>query len=196
MRTFCSYINKLSVSLKTTPTDKMNQNMEAKSELKYIFANVNEWLKFAEAKHGGLVVLNAGLVVGILSSYSNIQNFTNKTTLLIGMICFGISVFISIISQFPVTQNLFYNKKDIANPNLYFFGNLSCLDNNSFIAEYQRTDIEFKPTKFDTDLINQILVNARITQSKFTLFKIASYITAFGSGLIGLTTIIKVIWHF
>jgi hypothetical protein len=174
----------------------MNQNMEAKSELKYIFANVNEWLKFAEAKHGGLVVLNAGLVVGILSSYSNIQNFTNKTTLLIGMICFGISVFISIISQFPVTQNLFYNKKDIAKPNLYFFGNLSCLDNNSFIAEYQRTDIEFKPTKFDTDLINQILVNSRITQSKFTLFKIASYITAFGSGLIGLTTIIKVIWHF
>jgi hypothetical protein len=25
--------------------------MEAKFELKYIFANINEWLKFAEAKH-------------------------------------------------------------------------------------------------------------------------------------------------
>lgn len=170
--------------------------MEAKSELKYIFANINEWLKFAEAKHGGLVVLNAGLVVGILSSYTNIQNFTDKTTLLIGIICFGISVFISLISQFPVTQNLFYNKKDIADPNLYFFGHLSHLDNNSFVSEYQKNDTDFKPTKFDNDLINQILVNARITQSKFSFFKFASYITAFGSGLIGLTTIIKVIWHF
>lgn len=170
--------------------------MEVKSELKYIFANINEWLKFAEAKHGGLIVLNAGLVVGILSSYSNIQNFTNKSTLLIGMICFGFSVFISIISQFPVTQNLFYNKKDIQNPNFYFFGHLSHLDNNSFISEYQKIDKEFKPSKFDNDLINQILVNARITQSKFSLFKYASYTTAFGSGLIGLTTIIKVIWHF
>ncbi len=170
--------------------------MEAKSELKYIFANINEWLKFAEAKHGGLVVLNAGLVVGILSSYSNIQNFTNKTTLLVGMICFGISVFISIISQFPVTQNLFYNKKDIQNPNFYFFGHLSHLDSNSFISEYQKIDTDFEPNKFDNDLINQILVNSRIANSKFNLFKIASYITAFGSGLIGLTTIIKVIWHF
>lgn len=170
--------------------------MEAKSELKYIFSNINEWLKFAEAKHGGLVVLNAGLVVGILSSYSNIQIFTNKTTLLIGIICFGISAFISIISQFPVTQNLFYNKKDISNPNFYFFGHLSHLDNNSFISEYQKIDTEFKPNKFDNDLINQILVNARIIQSKFSLFKFASYITAWGSGLIGLTTIIKVVWHF
>jgi hypothetical protein len=170
--------------------------MEAKSELKYIFSNINEWLKFAEAKHGGLVVLNAGLIVGILSSYSNINNFTNKTTLLIGMVCFGISVFVSIISQFPVTQNLFYSKKDIKNPNLYFFGHLSNLDNDTFISEYQKNDNDFKPTKFDNDLINQILVNARITQSKFSLFKFATYMTAFGSGLIGLTTILKVIWHF
>ena len=170
--------------------------MEAKSELKYIFSNVNEWLKYAEAKHGGLVVLNAGLVVGILSSYTNIQNFTDKTTLSIGIICFVISVFISIISQFPVTKNRFYNKKVIQSPNLYFFGHLSHLDNDLFISEYQKIDTDFKPTKFDTDLMNQILVNARIAQSKFSLFKFASYITAFGSGLIGITTIIKVIWHF
>ncbi len=170
--------------------------MEAKTELKYIFSNVNEWLKFAEAKHGGLIVLNAGLVVGIISSYSNIQNFTNKLSLLIGIICLGTSVFISIISQFPVTQNLFFNKKDLTNPNLYFFGDLSHLDDVSFISHYQKNDTAFNPNQFDKSLINQILINARITQSKFSLFKFASYITALGFGLIGLTTIIKVICHF
>ncbi len=169
--------------------------MEAKSELKYIFANINEWLKFAEAKHGGMLVLNAGLVVGILSSYSNILNFTNKATIFVSSICFGISVFISIISQFPVTQNIYYNKKKIQNPNLYFFEDLSCLDITSFTIEYKKIDKDFEPTKFDVDLMNQILVNARIAKSKFCLFKFASYITAFSFTLIGLTTIFKIIWH-
>ena len=170
--------------------------MEAKSELKYIFANINDWLKFAEAKHGGLIVLNAGLVVGILSSYSNIQNFIYKPTILIGIICFGISVFLSIISQFPVTQNIFYNKKVIPNPNLYFFGHLSHFDNQTFIEELKKVDDNFAPSKLDNDLINQILVNARITQAKYGFFKFSSYLTGFGSGLIGLSSIIKIVWHF
>jgi len=170
--------------------------MEAKSELKYIFANINEWLKFAEAKHGGLVVLNAGLVVGILSSYTNIQNFIYKPIILIGIICFGISVFISIISQFPVTQNIFYNKKSISNPNLYFFGHLAHFETQTFVDEMKKVDANFSLTKLDTDLVNQILVNSRITQAKFTFFKFASYLTAFGSGIIGLSSICKIIWHF
>ena len=170
--------------------------MEAKTELKYIFANINEWLKFAEAKHGGLIVLNAGLVVGILSSYATIQYFIFKPTILIGIICFGISVFLSIISQFPVTQNMFYNKKTIQNPNLYFFGHLSHFDNQSFIDEIKTVDTGFTPSKLDTDLIKQILINARIAQAKFSFFKFASYLTAFGCGLIGLSSIIKIIWHF
>lgn len=170
--------------------------MEANSELKYIFANVNDWLKFAEAKHGGLIVLNAGLVFGFLSSYSNIQNFIFKPIILIGIICFGISVFLSIVSQFPVTQNIFYNKKVVPNPNFYFFGHLSHFDSQNFIDELKKVDSNFSPTKLDMDLINQILVNARITRAKYGFFKFASYLTAFGSGLIGLSSITKIIWHF
>jgi hypothetical protein len=171
-------------------------NMGANSELKYIFANVNDWLKFAEAKHGGLIVLNAGLIIGILSSYSNIQNFIFKPAVLIGVISFGISVFLSIISQFPVTQNILYRRMTIQNPNLYFFIHLSNIDNNTFLDEFKKVEKDFNPSKFDSDLINQILVNARIAQSKFSFFKFASYLTAFGSGFIGFSTIIKFICHF
>ena len=142
--------------------------MESKPELKYIFANINDWLKFGEAKHGGLIILNSGLVIGILSSYSNIQPFISKPTVLIGVICFGLSVFLSIVSQFPVTQNLFFNKKTLNNPNLYFFGHLSHLDNESFIDEYKTVDAGFAPSKFDTDLINQILVNSSLIFIYFT----------------------------
>lgn len=170
--------------------------MEAKPELKYIFANTNEWLKFAEAKHAGLIVLNAGLVFGILSSYNNIQNYIFKPTILIGIISLGTSIFLGIISQFPITQNIFYNTKTIQNPNLYFFGHLSNIDKQTFIDEYKLVHPEFKPSKLDTDLINQILVNSRITESKYKIFKFASYLTTLAIGIIGFSSIIKIIWHF
>lgn len=170
--------------------------MEIKSELKYIFGNVNEWLKFAEAKHAGLIVLNAGLVVGIISGYLNIQSSIFKPCLLIGIICFGLSTFLSITSLFPVTQNIFFNRKEVTNPNLYFFGHLANLSINDFLKELKKVDTSYLEDKLDKDLINQILINSRITQSKYTIFKFASYITAFGFGIIGFSTAIKIIWHF
>ena len=84
----------------------------------------------------------------------------------------------------------------IQNPNLYFFIHLSNIDNNTFLDEFKKVEKDFNPSKFDSDLINQILVNARIAQSKFSFFKFASYLTAFGSGFIGFSTIIKFICHF
>lgn len=170
--------------------------MEGKSELKYIFGNINEWLKFAEAKHAGLIVLNVALVVGILSSYTNIQNCLFKPAILIGIICFGISIFLSLLSQFPVTQNIFYNIKIIQNPNLYFFGHLCHLDKTALINHLKNVENNFIPNKFDEDLINQILVNARITQAKFGFFKYATYLTVFGIGIIGFSSIINLIWPF
>ena len=169
--------------------------MEAKTELKYILSNINDLLKFGEAKHGGLLVLNSVLVIRIISSYSKLAHLTIKPILLIGIISFGISVSLSIVSQFPVTHNIFYNKKDLNATNIYFYGHLAHIDLDQFIVAYKLTDENFNPTKFDTDLINQILVNSRITRRKFILFKYASYCTAFGFGIIGLSTIIKVIWH-
>lgn len=170
--------------------------MESKNELKYIFANINEWLKFAEAKHGGLIVLNVALVVGILSSYPSISHCIFKPSILLGMVCFGISIFLSLLSQFPVTQNIFHNIKVINNPNLYFFGHICHFDKDAFVNHLKTADSSFVSNKLDEDLINQILVNARITQAKYSFFKFASYSTAFGIGIIGFSSIIKILWHF
>src|SRR5258706_3300182 len=132
-------------------SDRQNKvnNMESKSELKYIFANVNDFLKFAEAKHAGISVLNAGLVIGILSSYIGMAEFIFKPSALIGVISFGVSVLISIFSQFPVTQNIFYNRRAIQKPNLYFFGHLCHFDNETFIDEFKKADANFVATKLD-----------------------------------------------
>lgn len=170
--------------------------MEAKAELKYIFSNINDLLKFGEAKHGGLLVLNSALVIGIISSYGTLAHLTIKPILLLGIISFGLSVSLSIISQFPITHNIIFDKKDLAHTNIYFYGHLAQIDFDQFIATYKLADSKFDPNKFDIDLINQILVNSRIARAKFIIFKFASYCTAFGFGIIGLSTIIKIIWHF
>jgi hypothetical protein len=37
-------------------------------DFKYAFTNVNDWLKFAEAKNAGLIALNTAAIIGILQS--------------------------------------------------------------------------------------------------------------------------------
>lgn len=170
--------------------------MEANTELKYIFSNVNDWLKFAEAKHAGLIVINSGLVLGVLASYSDIKLFVSMPAVLIGGTFFGISFLLSIISQFPVTKNIFYFKNKINSPNIYFFGHLSKIEEKHFIEEFKKGDINFNPTKFDNDLINQILVNSRIANTKFLLFKFSSYTTSIGVALIVSTSLLKIICHY
>ena len=170
--------------------------MESKSELKYIFSNINEWLKFAEAKHAGLIILNSAIIIGILSSYNNIQHCLLKPSILIGFACFGISMFLSIISQFPITQNIIIKKTVVQNPNLYFFGHLSNFEVQDLINQLKTVDSNFIPNKLDLDLANQILVNSRITLTKFSLFKFASYISALGFGIIGISSLIKITCHF
>jgi hypothetical protein len=170
--------------------------MEAKIELKFILTTVNDMLKFAEAKNGALLVFNSGLVFAILSNYHNIHHCVYKWIILFGIICFGISVCLCLLSQFPVTENIFYSRADIQEPNLYFYNHLSNLDKGSFISEYKTAHEDFVPTKLDEYVINQILKNARIAQAKFTIFKFAISVTSIGAGVIALTTIVKVIWRF
>ena len=45
------------------------ENIEKK--LNQIFVNVNEWLKFAEAKNGVLFAFNGAAVIGVLSLYKD-----------------------------------------------------------------------------------------------------------------------------
>jgi hypothetical protein len=165
------------------------------TELKMIFANVNDWLKFAEAKHAGLVILNTAVVIGLLTCYSSVCIFLFKPIFLIGLLCIGLSILLSAISQFPVTENIFFNRKAINNPNLLFFGHLANLDASDFVIELKAIDTTYAPTKFDLDLINQILINSRIAQTKFTIFKIAVSLSIFGSGIIVFTSLIKTVWH-
>jgi len=166
-----------------------------KSEIKEIFQNVNEWLKFAEAKHAGIIALNSGLIFGILSIYKDYKIYVDWYFILATLIFIGISIILSLISFFPVTKNEVDKLTKLENPNVFFFGSLSKLRENDLKKELLNINPNYTFDKFDNDLLNQIIVNANITSNKYRLFKYAVLMTTIGFGLPIVNVIISLIWQ-
>ncbi|MGK9368499.1 Pycsar system effector family protein [Melioribacter sp. Ez-97] len=166
-----------------------------KQEIKDIFQNVNEWLKFAEAKHAGIIALNSGIILGILSIYKDYKTFVDWYFILATFILIGISIIISLISFFPVTQNSINKSEKVDNLNVFFFGTLSKLHESELKEELLKITPNYTFDKFDDDLINQIIVNSKITSNKYKLFKFSVLMTAIGLGLPIINVLIRLIWH-
>ncbi len=165
-----------------------------KEDIKDIFQNINEWLKFAEAKHAGLIVLNSGIIFGILSVYKDYKTIIDWHIILLIIIFIGISIILSLISLFPITNNDTKNKNKNVPINLYFFGSLSKLNETDFKNELLKTNANYKFDKFEKDIINQIIINSRIATRKYKLFIFAIWATTIGFILPIVNIIIK-LWH-
>lgn len=65
-------------------------------ELKYVYADVSEWLKFLEAKHAGLFAVWTAAIIALFS----IEQFYNLTTWkqVILIIVAGVGIIISAIA--------------------------------------------------------------------------------------------------
>ncbi len=165
-----------------------------KDELKYILGIINDLQRFAEAKHAGLIVLNSAIIIGVLSSFSSLHIY-EKYSVIISLSLLGISIFGSLIAQFPVTSNIHNTSQSINNPNIYYFEHLSKISINEFLNEFKTSHPSFIADNSDRNIINQILVNAKITSTKFFVFKYCVYISTVGIGFLGFSTLLKVLWH-
>jgi len=139
-------------------------------KLKDIFTNVNEWLKFAEAKHAGLIVLNSGIIFGILTLQSTLPG----GVLVCSVLLVGASLYTSFASLFPLTLKGIEDKKNFDQINVYFSGDLARLGKDD-LKQIMRKQMKFTH-EFDgmeEDLIQQIIANARVAARKYFLFKVA-----------------------
>jgi hypothetical protein len=170
-------------------------------QLYKIFNNVNDWLKFAEAKNFGLLTLNAAIVFGLTQI-----TFSNDSVIKIVAFCvfvpFSILSFIPcLISLFPIVTkiasknkkgeirnsmkivNYLSNKidKDKSFENIHFYGYLKDLKEDKFEEEFlKKTGTKEKFTTYETELVTQILYNSRITSLKYKFFKIGAFIFSIG----------------
>lgn len=153
-------------------------------DLKYTFNNINEWLKFAEAKNAGLLALNAASVIGILQAdgafNSNIKVFEG-----IIIILFCTSTCICFYTVLPVLNKWFRFYKKLDNNefnnavtsdslNALYFGDITKLSSEQFISLFEHKH-SIKLTTPEKDFGNQITNNAEISWQKYKLFSIAAW---------------------
>ncbi|MBA2611477.1 MAG: hypothetical protein H0U95_05870 [Bacteroidetes bacterium] len=163
-----------------------------KEDLKDIFQNVNEWLKFAEAKHAGLIVLNSGLIFGILTVYSAFASHLHWSLIILSLLFLGSSIFLTLISLYPRTFKTPVTKSKTKDPNLYFNGSIAQLTNDEFKNEICKTHADHLFTPIENNLIDQIIINSRVASMKYSLFKYAIICTTIGVSLPILRIILKV----
>ncbi|MCP4350085.1 MAG: hypothetical protein GY795_31785 [Desulfobacterales bacterium] len=156
-------------------------------QLKNIFSNVNDWLKFAEAKNGILTGFNGGAVFTVLTAFlfnkdmAIIKNNFVKAYFTCFAICATLSLIIALVSFLAKIEIPWLFKAE-AHPsgNLIFFGDIRKYTEKNYLDALKNAlSIENKKphTKMEEFYANQIIVNSKIAMQKNTLFNAALWFT-------------------
>jgi|SRR6185503_3013810 len=167
--------------------------IEINEDLKYIFTNINDWLKFAEAKCAALLALNLAAIIGLLQAQSMFSDDVKDGQGIL-VVIFSVSSLIVLYSLIPKLNTLiqFYRtipnlemelkkRKDENRPtlNCLYFGDIACL------TEAMYSDLATGKPLTDHNsvnqlLIHQIVINAQIALQKYRTFSLAIWITFLG----------------
>ena len=167
-----------------------NNKDNMKDDLKDIFKNVNNWLKFAEAKNAMLLGFNGALLFGVFKLFigdktlENLLGFVGPYYHYVFPVIIAISTIIILVSFLPETNmiRLGDNKKP-KKINLLFYTHLKTLS-----ADELLTEVGFganqTATKIEKSYAQQIIINSGITAKKYDSFKVAGWLTIIGLMLI------------
>lgn len=154
-------------------------------QLQYIFNNINDWLKFAEAKHSGLIALSSAILLATPAILKRPKKVLWRIIFILPAILFGVTIYISLSSFSPVLEKVSNPKEVIETENHYFFDEISKMDNAAFKRSISdSTNYIF--THLEDDLIDQIIINSRITSLKMKSFKKSLLYFKIGLGLLAL----------
>lgn len=159
---------------------------DVESKLFAIFQIVTDWLKYAEAKHAGLLVASgadpAAILTVLYSSQSVSPNW--QQWLLASLFCFLLGGIVSLLSFMPRVNRahwtaLMWGWGDVSElDNLLYFGDLSKYDAAQLVTSIcERYSLTTTPKSEEIgearDLAVQIVINSRITRVKLRLFTAA-----------------------
>ncbi|MEO9484056.1 MAG: Pycsar system effector family protein [Ekhidna sp.] len=148
-------------------------------ELLEVFKNVNDWLKFAEAKNAMLIALNGAILIGISKiSDSVLFDFTpffwtGYLSLAKVMLLFSMTVsLLSFVPRIKMKGGLY---EPNSGSNRWFFEYLKTLAKEQIVEEI--TGQKPSRNQLEIDLAEQIRQNSLIASSKYSLFSIAIWLT-------------------
>lgn len=156
-----------------------------REHLEYIFSNVNDWLKFAEAKSATLLAANGVLLFGIVRLASNIQQ--NKISTYLTIISCGIiscSLLLCLSSFIPSLTIPRMHKKcnRTDEDNLLFFGHIENYNPSLYIDSLKASCAvnDAEETKYCYMIADQIIANSVIASYKYSIFTKAVWLTLIG----------------
>lgn len=154
--------------------------------LRYILSNVNEWLKFAEAKNGALLAVNGAVVLGALRLADGRDFFCRwvEYYFYFAIVMGGLSGIVCLLSFLPQTQipSLRVNSSPNEKGSLVFYGDLAGCDPSCYVRALHTqggTELEAVDA-FERDLAEQAIVNSRIAIWKYQLFSVALWLDVAG----------------
>lgn len=158
--------------------------------LKFIFSNVNDWLKFAEAKNGVLVAFNGAAIWGTLQGFEMICKINPllKIPTYFFIVCAFVGIVISLFSFMP---SLKLSKRAISeidnqiikDQSLIFFRDISQFNSDTYLKVlYSRSEgkLPDKTNSYELDIANQIVANSRNGWLKYRRFFWALNVTLCG----------------
>ena len=151
-------------------------------QLKNVFTNINDWLKFAETKTATLLTGNGLLIFGILRTIKGQEiSSTQMSIIHFVLLMLILSLLICLISFIPSLKLpwLVTSKKPTESDNLLFFVDVSKYDSKSYLEKlFSSTE---KPERSFTAIekyyAEQIIANSIIALKKFRLFSFAIWLT-------------------
>lgn len=150
-------------------------------KLEFIFGNINDWLKFAEAKAASLIALNGLAVFGILRITKDIELTDIVAVYVYAAIAqMVLSALISLASLIPSLAMpwLFKSSDPQPNDNIFYFESIAKHNDYSFLeALYRATGVnKEKSSTYESMLSSQIVTNSVIARRKFKLFKVSIWL--------------------
>lgn len=171
------------------------RELQYENQLRSIFNNVNDWLKFAEAKNFGLLTISAAFIFGLTQINFSEDSKVGSAAYSVFIPFAVLSILVCFISLFPILTtvtrlewakswiNRFSNFIDEEKKfeNIHFYGYLKDIDEETFERQFlQKINITQPFTVYEKELISQIIYNSRIAWLKYQLFKIAAFIFSLG----------------
>lgn len=154
-------------------------------EVKNIYSDISEWLKFIEAKHAGVFAVWAAILIAIISNDRFWAAIVWEKVIMLTVVFMGL--FIEMVSFFPLLNSCSfikdrcYKKYSPCRENCVFFQSV-------FVATYCKNDSKVEIEKYKkllisrgvflensllvNDYLNQVIDLAQVTVIKTYLFEI------------------------
>lgn len=158
-------------------------SQSAYAVLNDIFGNINEQLRFAEAKNGALLTLNLAVVFGIASlmgDYASVVSAPVEVAMIAAASGCGVAAIVSLVSFLPELHPRKRPAKVLVDPsNIFFFGHIRAHSETQYLnLVYAGLGLKTgQPLAAHLHLANQIGTNSNNAHKKFRFFAAGAGIT-------------------